>query len=113
MYAIVEIGGKQYKAEKGAILRVDHLSVKENEKIKVKEVLFLHTDKGDTIGQPYVKDAVVECKVVKPEEKGEKLTIFKYKPKTSYSVKRGYRHTYTVLEVVSISQEKPKASAEA
>jgi|YNPMSStandDraft_2_1061718.scaffolds.fasta_scaffold00030_10 large subunit ribosomal protein L21 len=112
MYAIVEIGGKQYKAEKGATLRVDHLSAKENEKIKIKEVLFLHTDKKDIIGQPYVKDAVVECKVVKAEEKGEKLTVFKYKPKTNYSVKRGYRHTFTVLEVVAI-QEKAKEAVEA
>ncbi len=113
MYAIVEIGGKQYKAEKGSVLRVDHLSAKENEKIKVKEVLLLHTDDKDVIGQPYVKDAVVECKVVKAEEKGEKLTIFKYKPKTNYSVKRGYRHTYTVLEVVNISQGKGAEATEA
>jgi large subunit ribosomal protein L21 len=100
MYAVVEISGKQYHAEKGDIIQVDRLEAEKGASISFDKVLLLS---GDTVkvGSPYVAGAAVKA-VVQEEIKGEKIIVFKYKPKKDYRRTHGHRQPYTLLKVEEI-----------
>ncbi|HUW40685.1 MAG TPA: 50S ribosomal protein L21 [Rectinemataceae bacterium] len=100
MYAVVEINGKQYRAEKGATLRVDRFDAEKGSSLSLDKVLLLSGDEVK-IGLPYVSGAVVKT-VVQEEIKGDKIIVFKYKPKKDYRRTRGHRQRYTVLKVEEI-----------
>jgi len=101
MFAIIEIGGKQYKIEKGSIIEVEKLDKQEGEEFDIKEVLLLD-DNGDTkIGTPYIKEASIKVKVL-GEIKGDKVTVFKMKAKKRYERTQGHRQKYTEIEVLEI-----------
>lgn len=110
MYALVEIGGKQYKAEKDSVLLVDLFEAKEGQKVKYSTVTMLRSDKDVQVGTPYVAKAVVEAKVEEPLVKGEKQVIFKYKQKVPHRTKRGHRQGYTRIRVTSVGVAKEKAA---
>jgi large subunit ribosomal protein L21 len=102
MYAILELGGKQYKVEQGSSLLIDLLESKAGQKLSFNSVTLYRTEKEITIGSPYIGNAIVEAKVVEPVVKGEKLTVFKYKAKARYRRKTGHRQQYTKVEVTGI-----------
>ena len=79
-YAIVESGGKQYRAVEGGLLEVDRLPVKAGENIKLEQTLLMADGENITVGTPLVKDSPVWTKVIE-HFKGEKVTIFNYSPK--------------------------------
>ena len=101
MYAIFETGGKQYKAENGAVLFVEKLNVAENETVTFDKVLLVSDGDSTKVGTPYVESAKVTAKVVK-QGKNKKITVFTYKPKKDEKRKLGHRQPYTKLEVVSV-----------
>lgn len=102
MYAVVEINGKQYRAEKGASLTVDLMDAEDGAKVSLDKVLLLSVAENDVrVGTPYVKGAAVNV-TVKEDIKGDKVTVFKYKPKKDYRRKQGHRQNYTVLQVEEI-----------
>jgi large subunit ribosomal protein L21 len=100
MYAVVEINGKQYRAEKGASLRVDLVDAEAGSSLSLDKVLILG---GETVkvGTPYVEGASVMTTVVE-EVKADKVIVFKYKPKKDYRRTRGHRQRYTILKVEEI-----------
>ena len=100
-YAIVESGGKQYRAVEGATLEVDRLPVSAGENVKLEQTLLLADGESITVGTPLVKDSPVWTKVVE-HFKGEKVTIFNYSPKKRIRVKTGHRQNYTRLLVEQI-----------
>ena len=100
-YAIVESGGKQYRAVEGATLEVDRLPVQAGENVKLEQTLLLADGESITVGTPLVKDSPVWTKVVE-HFKGEKVTIFNYSPKKRIRVKTGHRQNYTRLLVEQI-----------
>ena len=100
-YAIVESGGKQYRAVEGGTLEVDRLSVEAGENVKLEQTLLLADGESITVGTPLVKDTPVWTKVVE-HFKGEKVTIFNYSPKKRIRVKTGHRQNYTRLLVEQI-----------
>lgn len=100
-YAIVESGGKQYKAVEGQSIVVDRLEVGSGEKIVLSDVLLTVNDGAIKVGQPFVKNAKVSATVV-GEEKGPKIIVFKYRPKKHYRVKTGHRQVYTRIQIDSI-----------
>ena len=102
MYAILEIGGKQYKAEKGSALLVDLMEATEGQKLSFSTVTMFR-DKDVVVGKPYVENAVVEAKVVDPVVKGDKLVVFKYKSKSRYRRTTGHRQAYTRIQVTGLS----------
>lgn len=103
MYAVIEIGGKHYKVEKDSDLMIDYLAAsKEGDKVKIDGVILFHSDKDILIGKPYVEKVSVEGKVLVPEVKGEKLTVFKYKQKAHYRRKTGHRQKYTKIQITSL-----------
>jgi large subunit ribosomal protein L21 len=103
-YAIVEDGGKQYKAIEGSTIEVDHFASEEGEQVDLERVLMLVDGENVDIGTPLVEGAVVKATVVS-QVKGPKVIVFKYKPKKRYRVKTGHRQKYTRLQIDSISVE--------
>jgi len=102
-YAIVESGGKQYKAVEGETIEVDRLPVNAGEKVGLERVLMLVDGEEITVGTPTV-DGIQVSTTVKDHFKGPKLTIFKYSPKKRIRVKSGHRQQYTRLTVDAIGK---------
>lgn len=103
-YAIVEDGGKQYRAVEGGTIEVDHYQSDEGEQIELDRVLLIGGEGEVTIGAPYISGARVEATVVS-HFKAPKVIVFKYKPKERYRVKSGHRQQYTRLRIDTIVTE--------
>jgi len=102
MIAVVKISGSQYLVRPGRRLKVARLKEAPGQKIIFDEVL-LATDKDKTlIGRPFVGDARVEAKVL-GHGRGRKLIVLKYKSKTRYRVRRGFRPQFTEIEIEKIT----------
>lgn len=102
MYALVEIGGKQYKAQEGSTLRVDRLSQNEGEVVEFDSVLMVRNDDDVKVGAPYVSGAAVRG-VVEEHIRDRKVIVYKYKRRKNYARKRGHRQQYSVVRVREIS----------
>ena len=100
MYALMEFKGKQYKAEKGAVLKVDKIEAAPGSVVDIDSVLLVS---GETVsvGAPYVQGARVQA-VVESHEKADKIIVFKYKPKKDYRRKTGHRQPYSVIKIQDI-----------
>lgn len=101
-YAIVEDGGKQYKAIEGSVIDVDRFPAEAGEQIDLEHVLLVAEDGEVTVGTPLVEGAKVQATVVS-QVKGPKIVVFKYKPQVRYRVKQGHRQQYTRLMIDSIT----------
>ncbi|MEX0889984.1 MAG: 50S ribosomal protein L21 [Balneolaceae bacterium] len=102
MYAVVEIGGHQYKVSEDDKIFVNSLK-SDDETITIDRVLLIRDDKGTvTIGKPVIDGAKVEAKIV-DHLKGDKVMVFKKKRRKGYRVKRGHRQQLTQLQITSIS----------
>jgi large subunit ribosomal protein L21 len=103
-YAIVESGGKQFRAVEGSTIEVDRLAIEVGQPVELKSVLLVVDDGVVSVGTPVVSGALVTTKVV-DHIKGPKVVIFKYSPKKRIRVKTGHRQQYTRLQVESITVE--------
>jgi large subunit ribosomal protein L21 len=100
MYAIVKTGGKQYRVERGQTLLVERLAVDEGSNVALEPILYRSDDAVfDAAGLKKVK---VTAKVLS-HERGEKLRVFKFKPKRGYKRRTGHRQELTRIEVTDIS----------
>jgi large subunit ribosomal protein L21 len=108
MYAIVKTGGKQYRVERGQRLLVERLAAKEGADVALEPILYRSDEPVfDKAGLESVK---VTAKVV-AHVRGEKLRVFKFKPKRGYKRRTGHRQDLTQIEVIEITQGKAKAAA--
>jgi large subunit ribosomal protein L21 len=103
-YAIVEDGGKQYKAIEGGTIEIDHYNAEVGEQIDLDHVLLITDGKKTSIGTPYLDGAKVEA-TIDSQVKGPKIVVFKYKPRVRYRVKTGHRQRYTRLRIDSIKEK--------
>ena len=103
-YAIVENGGKQYKAVEGSTIEVDLIPTEVGEHINLEKVLLFVDGDEVKVGAPEVNGAIVKTTVVS-HIKGPKIIVFKYRPKKRIRVKTGHRQQYTRLMVNSIELE--------
>ncbi|HNX36944.1 MAG TPA: 50S ribosomal protein L21 [Candidatus Cloacimonadota bacterium] len=102
MYAIVEISGFQFKAEKNVVLRVPLLNTAEaGQALEFDKVLLVRKDDEIIVGTPVVEGAKVLANVVE-HGKGKKLVIFHTKNRKGYRVKKGYREQFTNILVTDI-----------
>ncbi len=101
MYAIVESGGKQYRAVPGATIEVDRLPVEEGAALELNQVLLVADGEAVTVGTPTVAGATIKATVLE-HIKGKKILVFKYKAKERYRRKQGHRQQYTRLLVDEI-----------
>ncbi len=102
MYALVEYKGKQFKAEKGAVLQLDKLDAEKGAKIDIDSVLLVSDGDKISVGSPYVKGAKVKV-VVEETFKDKKVLVFKYKSKKDYHRLIGHRQQYTNVRVEDIT----------
>lgn len=100
MFAIIETGGKQYNVTEGDIIKVEKLSNAVGDKVKF-EVLMISDGKKLVAGTPTVKGAEVTAEVLS-HGKGDKIVVYKYKPKKNERKKQGHRQPWTELKIVSI-----------
>lgn len=100
-YAIVETGGKQYKVAPGQKIDVDRLSVAEGKDIELSKVLLIADGDDTIVGTPTIDGAKVVATCL-GERKGDKVIVFKYKPKVRYRRKTGHRQLYARLEIKQI-----------
>ncbi|MFI4992034.1 MAG: 50S ribosomal protein L21 [Solirubrobacterales bacterium] len=100
MYAIVKTGGKQYRVERGQTLLVERLAADEGSNVALEPILYRSDDAVfDAAGLKKVK---VTAKIL-AHERGEKLRVFKFKPKRGYKRRTGHRQELTRIEVTDIS----------
>lgn len=102
-YAIVQSGGKQYRAVEGATIEVDRLPLELGASHKMEEVLLVADGTKIEVGAPYVKGAVVRTSVLE-HVRGPKVRVLKYKPKMRYRVHQGHRQNYTRLRIDEITK---------
>ncbi len=103
-YAIVEDGGKQFKAVEGGMIEVDRYDAEVGEPIGLERVLMVVDGENVTIGTPVVSGAKVEATVI-AHIKGPKVITFKYTPKKRFRQKKGHRQQYTQVRIDSIVVE--------
>lgn len=103
-YAIVEDGGKQYKAVEGETLEIDRFQAEIGEQVDLDRVLLISDGENTSIGTPYLEGAKVEA-TVESQTKGPKIVVFKYKARVRYRVKTGHRQKYTRLLIASIVEK--------
>lgn len=101
MYAVIRNGGHQYRVSEGETIEVERLDVEAGASYTFDEVLMVGEGDAARFGTPLVEGASVKATII-GDEKGEKLTIFKYKPKNRYRIKTGHRQTHTRLRIDSI-----------
>lgn len=105
MYAVVQTGGKQYKVAVGETVVVEKVPGAEaGGTVELDQVLMIGQDDSTVVGQPTVAGARVLATVADVDFKGEKLIVFKYKPKVRYRRKKGHRQHHTRLVIDEIVQ---------
>jgi large subunit ribosomal protein L21 len=102
MYAVVEIGGHQYRVSEGDVLFVDKQSDETDQKLTFDRVLLTNDDGDVTVGKPVVEGASVEATLL-DNVKSDKVIVFKKKRRKGYQVKRGHRQPMSQIEITGIS----------
>ncbi len=101
MLAVIESGSKQYLVNEGDELLVEKLQGKEGGKVKVDRVLLVIDGKEVSVGQPEVKKAKITAKLL-TQEKGPKITVFKFKRRKKMRRKIGHRQQMSRLQIEKI-----------
>ena len=101
-YAIVEASGQQFWLQPNRYYDLDRLQAGVDETVTLENVLLVKDAKGTTLGQPFVKDATVELKVM-DHRRGPKVIVYKMRPKKKTRRKSGHRQDLTRVMVQSIS----------
>ncbi|MCE7871654.1 50S ribosomal protein L21 [bacterium CPR1] len=102
MYAVVETGGKQYRVTAGQTVRVEKLLGEPGSSISLEKILSGGAGSDTRVGDPYLAGARVEAEIL-AQDKGRKVTVFKYKKRKRYRIKNGHRQPYTALRIKSIN----------
>tara|TARA_B100000674_G_C37379958_1_gene706975 strand:+ start:70 stop:588 length:519 start_codon:yes stop_codon:yes gene_type:complete len=110
MLAVFKTGGKQYSVKAGEILKVEKLNGAKGDKVSFTDVLAVSDDKTNNIGQPLLKDALVEAKII-DQIRDKKIIVFKKRKRQNYRLTQGHRQYLTVLKIETISFDGKKSSA--
>ncbi len=103
-YAIVEDGGKQYKAVVGESIEVDRYPLEVGEEIDMDRVLLISDGETTKVGTPFIEGAKIQGTVI-AQTKGPKVTVFKYMAKERIRTKTGHRQKYTQVRIDAINEE--------
>ncbi|MCP9775175.1 50S ribosomal protein L21 [Cyanobium sp. WAJ14-Wanaka] len=101
-YAIVEASGQQFWVQPNRYYDLDRISAEVDSTLTLENVLLVNDGKAATLGQPFVKGASVELKVM-AHRRGPKLIVYKMRPKKKTRRKNGHRQELTRVMVQSIS----------
>ncbi len=109
-YAVILTGGKQYIAVPGQELVIERLSQEEGDTVSFDQVLLTVNGKDVVVGAPTVANVAVQATLLK-NDLGDKLRIFKYRPKSRYRRTMGHRQHQTVVRIDSIGATKATKTA--
>jgi len=101
-YAIVEASGQQFWLQPNRYYDLDRLAVDVDGTLTIDNVLLVNDGKATTLGQPYVKGATVQLKVM-AHRRGQKIIVYKMRPKKKTRRKNGHRQELTRVMVESIT----------
>jgi large subunit ribosomal protein L21 len=104
MYAVIQTGGKQYRAEPGQTIVVEKLAGEKGAQVVFDQVLLVSSGDGGnvTIGKPIVANAKVTGEIVE-QGRGEKLVVFKFRRRKNYVRRNGHRQDYTAVKIAAIN----------
>jgi large subunit ribosomal protein L21 len=102
MYAIVEMGGMQWKVQEKQTLRVPLIQTESGQPVQFDKVLFVADDQNVKIGRPTLEGAKIEATVLS-HGKGDKVLVFKKKRRKNYKVLRGHRQNFTEIRIEKIT----------
>ena len=103
MYAVIKSGGKQYRVESGATLRVEALAAEVGANVSFDQVLLLGAGDAVKLGAPLVSGALVKATVL-AHGRGDKVKIFKLRRRKHYQKTQGHRQSYTEIRIDDIVQ---------
>jgi large subunit ribosomal protein L21 len=101
MYAVIATGGKQYRVQEGAVVRVEKLDADQGASVEFNQVLLVGAGSSVTIGAPYVGSAKVVA-TVETHGKGDKVRIVKFRRRKHYKREKTHRQPYTDVKITSI-----------
>lgn len=109
-YAVVKIGGSQYRIKEGDEMLVDRLPQKENEIIELSDVLLTVEDNNVQVGQPLVAEIKVLAKIL-GHERGEKIRVARFRAKARSRKVRGFRSALTKIRIEKIGDKKEQVAS--
>jgi large subunit ribosomal protein L21 len=117
MYAVIKTGGKQYKVEAGATLKVEKLLGEVGSKVVIDKVLMINDGENTTIGAPLIAGAMVNATVLS-HGRADKVMIFKFRRRKHYRKTQGHRQSFTEILINDVNGKgavaaKPAAAAKA
>ncbi|HKU80341.1 MAG TPA: 50S ribosomal protein L21 [Rhodanobacteraceae bacterium] len=102
MYAVILTGGRQYRVEQGAVLRVEKLDAEPDAAVTFDQVLLVGEGEGVTVGAPTVAGASVTAKV-RGHGRADKVRIVKFRRRKHHRKQMGHRQHYTEIEITGIA----------
>ena len=110
MYAVFRSGGKQYRAAKGDVLRVEKIDGDEGATVEFDEVLLVGEGADIKVGNPTLSGSSVSAKVVR-QGKTRKVSVVKFKRRQNYLRQGSHRQFFTEVEITDISGAGAKKKA--
>ncbi len=110
MYAVFRSGGKQYRAVKGDVLRLEKIEADEGATIKFDEVLLLGEGSDIKVGNPLLSGSTVSGKVIR-QGKSKKVPVVKFKRRQNYLRQGSHRQFFTEVEITGITGAGAKKAA--
>lgn len=108
MYAVFRSGGKQYRAAKGDVLRLEKIEADEGATVKFDQVLLVGEGSEVNVGSPLLSGSTVSAKIVK-QGKSRKVSVVKFKRRQNYLRQGSHRQFFTDVEITSIAGGKASA----
>jgi len=103
MFAIIKMGGKQYKVEEDQVIEVEKLSGNVGDTVNIEEVLLLSDGEDVLIGKNIPGSVKINAEIVE-HTRGPKMYVFKYKRRKGYRHKIGHKQHYTMLKIKEITK---------
>ena len=110
MYAVFRSGGKQYRASKGEVLKLEKLDAEEGANVNFDEVLLVGEGSDIKVGSPLLTGSRVTAKVLK-QGKSKKVSVVKFKRRKNYLRQGSHRQFFTEVEITAISASGAKKAA--
>jgi large subunit ribosomal protein L21 len=110
MYAVFRSGGKQYRASKGEVLKLEKLDADEGASVRFDEVLLVGEGSNIKVGSPLLSGSTVSAKVLR-QGKSKKVSVVKFKRRKNYLRQHTHRQFFTEVEITGISGAGKAAAA--
>jgi large subunit ribosomal protein L21 len=101
MYAVIATGGKQYRVQEGAVLRIEKLDAEAGASVEFAQVLLVGAGSSVTLGTPFIGSAKVVA-TVQSHGKGDKVRIVKFRRRKHYKREGSHRQPYTEVKITQI-----------